>query len=87
MTRHTNESYVFAYGNQSTKVIKATNVLTGASLSELSDKGIGEFFGDIMMCWAGEPNLVAHTHSGLETLVRQMEGKSGVLLKATTIRD
>jgi hypothetical protein len=87
MQRHTNEAYVFAYGNQSTKVLKAINVVTRAPLSEIAQKSIGEFFSDVMMCWAGDPNLVANDHRQLETLVEQMEGKSGVLLKAKTALD
>ena len=83
MLRHTKESYVFAYGNQSTKVLKAGNVIAGAPLSQIPDKAMSEFFGDVMMCWLGDPAVVANDHRQLETLVRQMEGKSGVLIKAS----
>ena len=56
--------------------------ITFLTLSEISNKGIGEFFGEVMMCWAGDPDIVAHDHRELEELVMKMEAKSGVLLKA-----
>lgn len=84
MRTHSNEAYVFAYGNQSTKVLKANSVLSGAALSDIPNKGIGEFFGEVMMCWAGDPKIAAHSHRELETLVKRMEGRSGVLLQANS---
>lgn len=82
MTELTNDAYVFAYGQQNTKVLKALNVLTEASLSEISDKGIVEFFEDVMMCWLGDPGISARNHSDLENLVKAMEARSGALIEA-----
>ena len=84
MRSRSNAAYVFVYGEQTTKVLSASGVLTGASLSQLPSKGVGEFFGDVMMCWAGDSAIAAVDHRQLERVVKTMEGRSGVLISGRT---
>jgi hypothetical protein len=87
MKKHSSASYVFVYGNPITKVLSADGVITGAPLSKLSSKGVSEFFGDVMMCWAGDSTIRAATHGGLERLVKSMDARRGVLLKGALSPD
>jgi hypothetical protein len=81
MNNQSSDAYVFVYGSPTTKVLTADGVITGAPLSKLSNKGIGEFFRDIMMCWAGDSKIRASNHRELERIVKGMVAKAGLLLK------
>lgn len=84
MREQSSDAYVFVYGGPSTKVLTADGILTGAPLSKLSNKGVGQFFGDIMMCWAGDSKIRASGHRQLEEIVKRMAAKAGVILKGTS---
>jgi hypothetical protein len=85
MQRHTQESFVFAYGKQSMKVVKSSAILTGAKLSQLNTKTVDEFFNDFFMCWAGDTNIKAENHRTLERSAKRFEANSALLLSAKTI--
>jgi hypothetical protein len=87
MKSHSEEAYVFAYGNPTTRVLSADGVITGSPLSKLSTKGVSDFFTDVMMCWAGDAKIRAATHGGLERVVKGMSSRAGVLVKGSTVPD
>ena len=81
MIKHTDESYVFAYGQQGTKVLKAGTLLTaGSNLSEIPSKTVGGFFGDVFHCWAGTHSIDARSTRELRELAREYEARSALLI-------
>lgn len=83
MRRHTKESFVFAYGEQSTKVLPTLPIIAGAAPSKIDALPISAFFQQMFLCWRGDEDIAARSQSGLRQILDEMEARAGVLIKAS----
>ncbi len=78
------ESYVFSYGRQITKIVKAQAVLDlrNATLSDIVSLSVSDFFYDFFICRVGDRDMTATSHADLQRLTSRLEAKAGVVLRA-----
>lgn len=81
MRSHTKESFVFAYGEQATRVLPTLPIITGATPSRIHAITISEFFQQLFLCWRGDEDIQVASQRQLATAVEEMEARSGLFLK------
>lgn len=84
MLTNSQESFVFLYGNQGTKIVRARTVVEAlpTELSNLITDNTADFFFDFFVCKYGDRGLYAGTPRSLQKLVEEKEYKAAVILKA-----
>jgi hypothetical protein len=82
MTKNTQESFVFLFGQQETKIAKAGSVLDvlPMGLSGLTTQSPRDFFYDFFVCRYGDRSLFAKDDRALQDLVRRLEYSAAVLI-------
>jgi|TARA_B110000908_G_C10241333_1_gene446271 hypothetical protein len=80
MLANSDSSFVFAYGEQSTKVLKAQAVLDAekTGLTNLTTQSVSELFYDMFVCKAGGRHLAAKDNQTLQGMVQEMHWDAGV---------
>ncbi|WP_156157127.1 hypothetical protein [Pseudorhizobium banfieldiae] len=84
MLNNSEESYVFAYGEHGTKVIRARSIQDVAPhlITDLTTEHTADFFFDFFICKVGDHSLHANDLASLQRLVRQLEYRSAVAISA-----
>lgn len=84
MLRNSEASFVFAYGEQGTKVVRARAVqeVDPALITDLTSESTADFFFDFFVCKEGDHGLHADNLQNLQQLVRRLEYRSVVKIAA-----
>lgn len=84
MLSNSEASFVFAYGEQGTKVVRARAILEvePSLLPGLTSENTADFFYDFFICKEGDRSLHADSLQNLQNLVKRLEYKSVVKIAA-----
>ncbi|RUY08769.1 hypothetical protein EN991_30640 [Mesorhizobium sp. M7A.F.Ca.US.005.03.2.1] len=82
MVDNSPESFVFAFGAQGTKIVKASSVLASLpdNLSDLVTQSPIEFFYDFFVCRVGDHDLFASSDYDLQQKVKDLEYRAATLI-------
>ncbi len=85
MLSNSDSSYVFAYGENDTKIVPARSVLEaqGNSLTTLTTQGTRDFFYDFFVCRIGDRNLYAADEGELQSLVEQLRYGAAAIIQVS----
>lgn len=85
MLSNSDSSFVFAYGEQDTKILSARSVLeAGAnSLTTLKTQRTDDFYYDLFICRTGDRNLYAENEADLQSLVDEIHYGSAALISVS----
>lgn len=85
MLSNSESSFVFAYGEQNTKILRASSVLEAGnnSLTNLKTQRIEDFYYDFFICRAGDRKLFAENEQELQTKVNVLHKDAAALISVT----
>lgn len=85
MLSNSDSSFVFAYGEQDTKILSARSVLEAGdnSLTTLKTQRTDDFYYDFFICRTGDRNLYAENEADLQSLVDEIHYGSAALISVS----
>lgn len=88
MLQNSDSSFVFAYGEQETKILHAQSVVEadGISPTHLTTQRVSEFFYEFFVCRKGDRELFANTAEDLQNLTRKFHYAASTLIKVSDSR-
>lgn len=85
MLSNSDSSFVFAYGEQATKILSARSVLEAGdnSLTKLKTQRTDDFYYDFFICRSGDRSLYAGNEADLQSLVDAIHYGSAALISVS----
>lgn len=89
MMERTQESYVFAYGEQTTKIVRAQNVLAASqiSLSRLQTRSVFEFFYGFFKCDWGDFKMAVPPKGDLAAFAREHRARNAMFIVGRSLEE